>query len=61
MKRQEELLMEEGEGVGDVELKDRQQQETEEKLQFYSHLTLMGRVLFPAGFTPIYPLEKRIQ
>ena len=43
------------------ELKDRQQQETEGELQCHSHLTLMGRVLFPAGFTPIYPLEKRIQ
>ena len=37
MKRQEELLMEEGEGVGDGRA-DRQQQETEEKLQCHSGL-----------------------
>ena len=61
MKRQEELLMEEGEGVGDGRAEGSSATGTEEKLQFYSHLTLMGRVLFPAGFTPIYPLEKRIQ
>ena len=41
MNRQEELLMEEGEEVQMVELKDRQQQETERKLQFHSCLTLM--------------------
>ena len=30
-----------------VELKDRQQQETEGKLQFHSRLTLMAQVLGP--------------
>ena len=60
MKRQEELLMEEGEGVGDGRAEGSATGDGGE-LQFYSHLTLMGRVLFPAGFTPICPLEKRIQ
>jgi len=31
-------------GVGDAELKERQQQETEGKLPFHSHLTVMERV-----------------
>jgi len=38
MKRQEELLMEEGEEVGDGRAEDRQQQEMEEKLQCHSGL-----------------------
>ena len=45
MNRQEELLMEEGEEVEVVELKDRQQQETERKLQHHSCLTLMEHML----------------
>ena len=44
-----------------AELKDRQQQETEGKLQCPSCLTLMARVLVLAGFDSIYPLEKRTQ
>ena len=44
-----------------AELKDRQQQEAQGKLQCPSCLMLMARVLVLAGFDSIYPLEKRTQ
>ena len=43
-----------------VELKDRQQQETEGKLHFLLDVDSTG-VRFPAGVNSSYPLEKLIQ